>query len=107
MGKVTKKMRIILIQEKETEKIKSLLKEQDRVHIITISSEYGEYKKGEFVKTNWGQRLVVTDIIQPRNFEDFKKQCSHYQELKETNFQEIKPLFTHKKIEIIELRKYK
>ena len=100
-------MRLIYFSQKETEKIKNLLKEKDRFHTIIISSEYGKYKKGDYVKTIWGERLVVTNVFLTKDFEQFKKEYLHYPELKDANLEEIKMAFTHKKVEIIELRRYR
>jgi hypothetical protein len=100
-------MRLIYLSQNEEEKIKNILKTSDRFHTIIIASEYGKYKKGDYVKTLGGDRLVVSDAKVIRSFEDFKKECIHYPELKDTNLDAIKQAFTHKKIEIIELRKYR
>ncbi|MEK6917995.1 MAG: hypothetical protein AABW51_03535 [Nanoarchaeota archaeon] len=100
-------MRLIYLPQNEEEKIKDILKNSDRVHTVIIASEYGKYKKGDYVKTLGGERLVVSDTKVLRSFEDFQKECTHYPELKDTNLEDIKKAFTHKKIEIIELRKYR
>ena len=100
-------MRLIYIPEKESEKIKEILKQQDRFHTIVISSEYGKYRKGDYVKTTWVERLVVSDALIMKDFEKFKKEHIHYPELKDANIEEIKHAFAHKKVEIIELRKYR
>jgi hypothetical protein len=100
-------MKLINFPEKEIEEIKKRLGESKTIHVIRISSEYGEYKRDEFLKTPWGEKLVVREIISIRDFEHFKKEYIHYPELKDSvNLAEIEQLFTHKKMEIIELRKY-
>jgi len=100
-------MRLIYFQQKEEDKIKNILKEEDKFHTIITASDYGKYRKGDYVKTMWGERLIVSDIIIIRDFEHFKKEHVHYPELKNVNMEEIKLAFTHKKVEIIELRKYR
>ena len=50
---------------------------------------------------------IVTDQEEKLDIEHFKKECAHYPELKNTNIDEIKQTFVHKKVEIIELKKYK
>ena len=100
-------MRLIYLPQSEEERIKIALKDSEKVHTVIVASEYGKYKKGDYVKTLGGDRLVVSDAKVIRSFEDFKKEITHYPELKETNLDEIKQAFTHKKIEIIELRKYR
>jgi hypothetical protein len=98
-------MKIISFPEKETESIKAHLVQEDIFHTIKISSEYGNYKKGEFVKTSWGERFVIIDIIQIKNIEQFKREYVHYKELKNTNLEEIKKVINYKKIEILKLKK--
>ncbi len=100
-------MRLIYFPGKEAEKIKEILKEKDRFHSVISSSEHGKYKKGEYVKTAWGERLIVIDSIFIKDFEHFKKEYIHYPELKNMNMEEIKKAFTHKKVEIIELKRYR
>ena len=100
-------MRLIYIPEKEVENTKKLLKTDGKFHLITISSEYGKYKQGDFVKTVWGEKLVVHKIIQPKTFKDFEQETTHHKELQSANLEEIKILYTHKKIEILELKKYR
>ncbi len=100
-------MRLIYIPEKEIENTKKLLSNIGVFHLIVISSEYGKYKQGDFVKTVWGEKLVVHKVIQPKTFKDFEHEITHHQELKQANMDEIKILYTHKKIEILELKKYR
>lgn len=100
-------MRLIYVPEKEVENTKNLLKTEGKFHLITVSSEYGKYKQGDFVKTVWGEKLVVHKVIQPKTPKDFEQEITHHQELKNTNLDEIKLLYTHKKIEILELVKYR
>ena len=100
-------MRLIYLPQNEEERIKSALKTSDKVHTVIIASEYGKYKKGDYVKTLGGDRLVVSDAKIITNFDHFKKELVHYPELKNTNLDDVKQAFTHKKVEIIELRKYR
>jgi hypothetical protein len=100
-------MRLLYLPQKEEAKIKNILKNKDRFHTIIIASEYGKYRKGDYVKTNFGERLIVIDTKIMKDFETFKKEIVHHPELKDTNLEEIKQAFTHKKIEIIELKKYR
>ena len=98
-------MKIISFPTEEIESIKNHLKENDTLHTIRISSEYGKYKKGEFVKSLWGERFVVIDLIQVKGFEDFKKRYIHYEELKKKDPEAIRQIANYKKIEILELKK--
>jgi hypothetical protein len=98
-------MKIISFSSEEIEKIKNYLRESDTVHAVKISSEYGKYKKGEFVKTSWGERFVIIDIIQIKNIEHFQKEYIHYKELREMNLEEVKKVANYKKIEILKLKK--
>ncbi|MFH1365453.1 MAG: hypothetical protein ABIH28_02635 [archaeon] len=98
-------MKIISFTENEVEAIKNHLKENDTLHTVRISSEYGKYKNGEFVKTPWGERFVVIDLIHVKGMEHLKKECSHYEELKKTDFEKIEKISNYKKIEILKLKK--
>ena len=100
-------MRLIYLPQKEEAKVKNILAESDRFHATIIATEYGKYKKGEYVKTSWGERLIVIDAKPIKDFDHFKREYIHYPELKETDLSEIKQSLTHKKIEIIELKKYR
>ncbi len=100
-------MRLIYLPQNEEEKIRDILKTSDKVRTVIIASEYGKYKKGDYVKTLGGERLVVSDAKIMKNFEEFKNDSVRYPELKDTNIEDLKKAFTHKKIEIIELRKYR
>ena len=100
-------MRLIYFSKEDEEKATELLKEKDRFSRIIISTEHGKYKKGEYVKSTGGQRLLVIDSKIITDLDHFKRECAHYPELKNTNLDEIKQAFTHKKIEIIELKKYR
>lgn len=101
-------MRVIYIPEKEIEKVKQTLASQGRFHLIVIATEHGKYKEGEFTKTAWGEKLHVSKQIPLTNFEDFRREYIHYPEIKDSvNLPEIEHLFKFKKIEILELRKYK
>ncbi|MEK6945297.1 MAG: hypothetical protein AABW63_00710 [Nanoarchaeota archaeon] len=100
-------MRLIYLPKNEEEKIGNILKTSDKVRTIIIASEYGKYKKGDYVKTLGGERLVVSDAKIMKNLQEFKNDFVRYPELKDTNLDEIKQAFTHKKVEIIELRKYR
>jgi len=98
-------MKIISFPVEEVEGIKNHLKESDFLHTLKISSEFGKYKKGEFVKTPWGERFVIIEITQIKNFEHFQKEHAHYEELKKINTEEIKKVANYKKIEILKLKK--
>ena len=98
-------MKIISFPENEIEEIKNHLKNNNILHTVRISSEYGKYKKGDFVKSRWEERFVVIDLIQVKGFEDFKKKYIHYEELKKKDPEKIKQISDYKKIEILELRK--
>lgn len=100
-------MKLIYLPQKEEAKIKNILEERDKFYTIVIASEYGKYRKGDYVKTSWGQRLIVIDTKIMKDFEMFKKEYIHHPELKDTNLEEIKQAFIHKKIEIIELKRYR
>jgi len=100
-------MRLIYIPDKEVERVKKQLATHERVHVVMISSEYGKYKKGDFVKTTWGDKLVISDIKQPRSYEDFEKEAVHYPEFKGEDFENLKLVYSHKKIEILELKDYR
>ena len=100
-------MKLIYLPQKEEAKIKNILVERDKFNTIIIASELGKYRKGDYVKTSWGQRLIVIDTKIMKDFETFKKEIVHYSELKDNILEEIKQAFTHKKIEIIELKKYR
>ena len=100
-------MRLIYFPQKEEAKIKNMLVEREKFYTIVIASELGKYRKGDYVKTSWGQRLIVIDTKIMKDFETFKKEIVHYPDLKDTDLAEIKQAFTHKKIEIIELKKYR
>ena len=98
-------MKIISFPAEEVENIRNHLKENDTLHTVRISSEFGKYKKGEFVKSLWGERFVVIDLIQVKNFEDFQKRYVHYEELKNKDPEAIKQIANYKKIEILKLKK--
>lgn len=98
-------MKIISFNPEEVEKIKSHLRENDIFHTVKISSEYGKYKKGEFVKTSWGERFIIIDNILIKRIEHLKKECAHYEELKGINLEEIEKVINYKKIEILKLKK--
>ncbi|MBS3094222.1 hypothetical protein J4474_01015 [Candidatus Pacearchaeota archaeon] len=100
-------MRLIYIPDKEIEKVKNQISAHEKIHVVMISSEYGKYKKGDFVKTTWGEKLVITDVKQPKSYEDFEKESVHYPEFKGENFEDLKLVYTHKKVEIVELRNYR
>ncbi|MBI2045315.1 hypothetical protein HYT23_04625 [Candidatus Pacearchaeota archaeon] len=100
-------MRLIYFTKEEEEKAKQILKERDKLYKILVSAEHGKYKKGEYVKSTGGERLLITDIKIMKDFEAFKKEYIHYPELKTANLEEIQQAFTHKKVEIIELKKYR
>ena len=98
-------MKIISFPKDEIEKIKTHLRDNDTFHTVKISSEYGKYKKGEFVKSSWEERFVIIDIIQTKGFEHFKKEYVRYEELRGMNLEEIKKVASYKKIEILKLKK--
>jgi hypothetical protein len=98
-------MKIISFPEEEVEKIKIHLRENDALHTIKISSEFGNYKKGDFVKSPWGERFVIIDNLQIKGIEHLKKECSHHQELKDTDFEKINKVINYKKVEILKLKK--
>jgi len=98
-------MKIISFPDNEIEEIKSHLKDNDTLHTVRVSSEYGKYKKGEFVKSLWGERFVVIDLIQVKGVEDFKKRYAHYEELRNKDPEAIKLISGYKKIEILKLKK--
>ncbi len=98
-------MRIISFPEKEIEDIKERLKEKDTLYTVRVSSEYGQYKKGDYVKSSWGERFVVIDLIQIKGFDHFMKECVHYEDLRNADIKEIERVANYKKIEIIELKK--
>ena len=100
-------MRLIYFTEKEEEKIKNILEEKNTFFIVVIASQYGKYKKGEYVKTSWGQRLLVIDAILIKDFEDFKQKYVHYPELKDTDLEAVQKAFVYKKVELIQLKKYR
>jgi signal peptidase I len=98
-------MRVISFNEKDIEAIKNHLKENDFIHLVKISSEYGKYKKGEFVKSSWGEKFIVVDIIQIKTFEKFKEEYIHYKELKNMDISKVEKMINYKKIEILKLKK--
>jgi hypothetical protein len=98
-------MKIISFPTEEIESIKTHLKDNDTVHTIRISSEFGNYKKGEFVKSLWGERFVIVDLIQIKNFEHFQREYVHYEELRKIDTEGIKKVANYKKIEILKLKK--
>lgn len=98
-------MKVISFPENEVQGIKSHLKENDTFHTVRISSEYGKYRKGEFVKSSWGERFVVIDITQIKGVEHLKRECPHYKELKNTDFGKVEKVSNYKKIEILKLKK--
>lgn len=100
-------MRLIYFSKEDEEKTEELLKEKDRFSKVIISTEHGKYKKGEYVKSTGGQRLLVIDSKMITDFNHFKQEYMHHPELKNTNLDEIRQAFTHKKVEIIELKKYR
>lgn len=101
-------MRVIYIPEKEIDKVKQTLAAQGRFHLLVIATEHGKYKEGEFVKTAWGDKLHVNKQISLTDFAHFKREHIHYPEIKDSvNLHEMEHLFKFKKIEILELRKYK
>jgi hypothetical protein len=101
-------MRIIYIPEKEIEKIKSTLAREGKFHLLVIAAEHGKYREGDFVKTAWGEKLHINKQVTLTDFAHFKKEYIHYPEIKESvNLDEIERLFRFKKIEILELRKYR
>lgn len=101
-------MRVIYTPEKEIDRIKKTLATLGRVHFLVIATEHGKYKEGEFVKTTWGEKLHVSKQVPLTSFDHFKKEYIHYPEIKDSvNLHEIEHLFKFKKIEILELRKYK
>ena len=100
-------MRLIYFSKEDEEKAEELLKTKDRFSKVIISTEHGKYKKGEYVKSTGGQRLLVIDTKMITGLDHFKQEYMHHPELKHTNIDEIKQAFTHKKVEIIELKKYK
>lgn len=98
-------MEIISFPESEVASIREHLKENDTFHTVKIASEWGKYKKGEFIKTSWGERFVIIDIIQLKNMDHFKKEYIHYKELKNVDLEKIEKVANYKKIEILELKK--
>ena len=98
-------MKSISFSESLVGGIRNHLKINDTLHTIRVSSEYGKYKKGEFVKSSWGERFVIIDIIQIKDIEHLQKEYVHHKELKETNLEEIKKVSNYKKIEILKLKK--
>lgn len=98
-------MKKISFLPEEIESIRNHLKDNDAFHVIRVSSEYGNYKKGEFMKAPWGERFVIIDNILIKGIEHLKKECSHHEELKLANFDKIEKVINYKKVEIIKLKK--
>lgn len=98
-------MRVISFNEEDIETVKNHLKENDFIHVIKISSEYGKYKKGEFVKSSLGEKFIVVDIIQIKSFEHFKEEYIHYKELKHMDISKVEKMINYKKVEILKLKK--
>jgi hypothetical protein len=98
-------MKIISFPAETAEEIKNHLKDNNSFHTVRVSSEWGKYKKGEFVKSSWGERFVVIDLIQIKGMEHLKKECSHYKELKNTDFEKIEKVANYRKIELLKLKK--
>lgn len=98
-------MKSISFSEGMIEHIRNHLKSHDTLHVVRVSSEYGKYKKGEFVKSSWGERFVLIDRIQIKDFNHLKKEYVHYKELKRINLEEIEKVANYKKIEILKLKK--
>jgi hypothetical protein len=98
-------MKSISFSESMIEGIRNHLKSHDTLHVVRVSSEYGKYKKGEFVKSSWGERFILIDITQIKDFNHLEKEYIHYKELKRINLEEIEKVANYKKIEILKLKK--
>lgn len=101
-------MKKITFPENEIIDIKKRFNKNKPVFTIRVSKEYNKYQKGDVLITNLnpGLKLIVTDEIKAKSFEELKTKFRHFHEAYKKYRKNIESIKKYKKIKILELKKY-
>ncbi|MDD4931244.1 MAG: hypothetical protein PHG66_03830 [Candidatus Colwellbacteria bacterium] len=94
-------MNIINFPVEEESDIRLRISKGKKVFSVRVSREYGRYKKGDELRTEWGDKLLVSDVIKiSGGVEELREKYVFFRELNERMLSEIKP---YKEMDILTL----
>lgn len=94
----------ITFPKDEWEDIKSRLNEDKIVYTIRVSKDYGKFREGEIVETEWGSLVKILSVKKIKGgISELKNQYKYFKELSKERILELE---RYDKMEIIKLTKF-